>query len=193
VFTAIFAPLRCSLMLRDFSVLVNYYLCAMKLYIVRHGIAAPHGSFGISEEDRPLTQEGIDKMKRAAEGLQALGVDPEIVLSSPLPRALQTAEIVIAACKKTVPLKLLPALAPGGDRSEVYRELAAHASLGSIMLVGHQPSLGEVAGEIAWGTPDHYVELKKGGACALDLDRIKPLPRGSLVWLVTPSILRQVT
>jgi phosphohistidine phosphatase len=179
-------------MLRDFFAFVNYHLCHMRLYIVRHGIAVPHSSFGISEEDRPLTQEGIDKMKKAAEGLQVLAVVPEVVLSSPLPRALQTAEIVVAACKKNVPLKLLPALAPGGNRSEIYRELATHANLESIMLVGHQPSLGEIAGEIAFGTPNHYLELKKGGACALDLERVKPVPRGSLLWLVTPSILRQV-
>jgi phosphohistidine phosphatase len=178
--------------LSDFSAFMNYYLWNMRLYIVRHGIAVPHGSFGVSEEDRPLTQEGIDKMKKGAEGLQALGAVPELVLSSPLPRALQTAEIVIAACKKKVPLKLFPALAPGGNRSEIYRELAAHASLESIMLVGHQPALGEIAGEIAFGTANHYLELKKGGACALDVERVKPVPRGNLVWLLTSSILRRV-
>jgi phosphohistidine phosphatase len=179
-------------MLHDFCAFVNYIECHMKLYIVRHGIAVPHGSLGISEGDRPLTPEGIDKMKKAAEGLRALGVVPEMVLSSPLPRALQTAEIVVAACGKKVHLKLLPALAPGGNRAEIFRELGAHANLESFMLVGHQPSLGEIAGEIAWGTADHYVELKKGGACALELERIRPVPRGNLIWLITPSILRQV-
>ena len=179
-------------MLRDFFAIVNYHLHLMRLYIVRHGIAVPHGTLGISEEDRPLTSEGISKMKKAAEGLQAIKVFPEMVLSSPLPRALQTAEIIIAACGKKVPLKLFPELAPGGNRSEIYRELGKHANLENLMLVGHQPSLGEIAGEIAWGTSERYVELKKGGACALDIERIRPVPRGNLVWVITPSILRQL-
>jgi phosphohistidine phosphatase len=165
----------------------------MKLYIVRHGIAVPYTSFGISEEDRPLTPEGVDKMKRTAKGLHALGATPELVLSSPLPRALQTAEIVLAACGENIPLKLLPALVPGGNRTEIYHELGKHASLESIMLVGHQPSLGQIACDIAFGNPDNYLELKKGGACALQLESVKPRPRGSLIWLMTSSILRQVT
>jgi phosphohistidine phosphatase len=164
----------------------------MRLYILRHGIAVSHGTSGIAEDDRPLTPEGIDKMKKAAEGLNILGVTPGIVFTSPLPRALQTAEIFLAACEKKVPLKLLPALAPTGNRVEIYNELGAHAKLDSIMLVGHQPSLGEIAGEIAWGSPDHYVQLKKGGVCALDLECLRPVPRGNLLWLVTPAILRLV-
>jgi phosphohistidine phosphatase len=178
-------------MLQDFWAFVNYIGNNMRLYIVRHGIAVAHGTSSIAEDERPLTPEGIEKMKRAAVGLNAFGVAPELIFSSPLPRALQTAEIVLAACERKVPLKLLPALAPGGNRSEVYHELGELAKLGSIMIVGHQPSLGEIAGEIAWGSPNHYVELKKGGACALDLECLKPVPRGSLIWLITPSILRQ--
>jgi phosphohistidine phosphatase len=60
------------------------------------------------------------------------------------------------------------------------------------MLVGHQPSLGEIAGEIGWGSAEHYVELKKGGACALDLEVMRPKPKGSLLWLLPPSILRRL-
>ena len=58
------------------------------------------------------------------------------------------------------------------------------------MLVGHQPSLGEIAGEIAWGSAECYVELKKGGGCAIDLEALTPQPHGTLIWLLTPSIFR---
>ena len=162
----------------------------MRLYIVRHGIAFPHGSPGFEENDRPLTDEGIEKMKRAAKGLRALEVVPDLILSSPLPRARQTAEIVIAQMSGKAKLELTENLSPAGNRRDLYAELRGSKELGSVMLVGHQPSLGEIAGEIAWGSADHYVELKKGGACCLDLVTLQPRPRGTLLWLVSPSILR---
>jgi len=164
----------------------------MRLYIVRHGIAVPHGSPGFEENDRPLTEEGIEKMKRAAKGLRALEVLPDLILSSPLPRARQTADILLAQMAAKAKLKLTEALAPGGSRRDLYTELLGLRQLGSVMLVGHQPSLGEIAGEIAWGSPDHFLELKKGGACCLDLVTLQPRPRGTLVWVVTPAILREL-
>jgi phosphohistidine phosphatase SixA len=60
------------------------------------------------------------------------------------------------------------------------------------MLVGHQPSLGEIAAEIAWGTPQNYIEIKKGGACALELEITRGIPRGALLWLLTPSVLSSI-
>jgi phosphohistidine phosphatase len=164
----------------------------MILYIVRHASAVPHGTPGIAEDDRPLTEDGITKMKKATAGLRELGVAPDIILSSPLPRARQTAEILQAVYGQKTPLLLVQALAPSGNRSEVYREIRNHKDADSLMLVGHQPSLGEIAGEIAWGSPEHYVELKKGGACALELEEIRNIPKGTLLWLLTPSILRNV-
>ncbi len=164
----------------------------MRLYIVRHAIAVPHGTPGFEEDDRPLTEEGIEKMKRAARGLRVLEVFPDLLLSSPLPRARHTAEIVLAESGRKATLKLTEALAPGGNRRELYSELQARHDLESIMLVGHQPLLGEVAGEIAWGSPENYLELKKGGACCLEILTLRPKPRGPLLWVVTPSILRSL-
>jgi phosphohistidine phosphatase len=162
----------------------------MRLLIVRHAIAMPHGTPGIAEDERPLTEDGIRKMEEAARGLRTLDCIPEIILSSPLPRARHTAEILLEALGKQIPLQLTRTLAPSGSRQEVYREMRRHQKIGSLMLVGHQPSLGEIAGEIVWGSPEHYVELKKGGACAIAVEVLTPTPRGTMLWLVTPSILR---
>ena len=164
----------------------------MKLYIVRHGIAVPHGAPGIAEDERPLTPEGITKMEKAAAGLRTLGVSPQLVLTSPLSRAEQTAEIVAAALEKRPELRRLHALEPGGNHMDVYRELEENQDLESLMIVGHQPSLGEIAGEIAWGSAKYCLELKKGGACALEIESVDPKPRGTLLWLLTPSVLRQL-
>ena len=164
----------------------------MMLYIVRHAIAAPHGTPGIADEDRELTQAGIRKMKQAAAGLCAAGFVPDLVLSSPLIRARQTAEILIEAFRGKPPLRLIPALFPGGDRVALYREIRRHKESEALMLVGHQPSLGEIAGEIAWGSAGAALELKKGGACALEIERLSAAPQGRLLWLMTPPLLRKL-
>ena len=166
----------------------------MKLYIVRHAIAAPHGTSGIPDDERPLTEEGIKKMSQVAAGLRSLEYIPDLILSSPLPRAKQTAEILLEAFgQKRIGLEILPALAPAGSRRELYQTIASYERKHeSLMLVGHQPSLGEIAGEIAWGSPGHSLELKKGGACAIELVRSGEPPEGSLISLLTPSILRKI-
>jgi phosphohistidine phosphatase len=164
----------------------------MRLYIVRHAIAVPHGTRGVAENDRPLTPDGIRKMKQAAAGLEQLEVAPRTILSSPLPRAWQTAEIIAKVLGSKINLKELQALSPSGKRPDVYKAIEASKDEDELMLVGHQPSLGEIAGEIAWGSSDCYVELKKGGGCAIDLETLTPQPRGAMVWLLTPSILRDL-
>jgi phosphohistidine phosphatase len=165
----------------------------MDLYIVRHAIAILHGTPGIQEDDRTLTKEGIKKMQQVAAGLRTLGYIPDLILSSPLIRASHTAEILLEAFGKRVGMKIAPALAPGGSRPELYRQIAQYAKeLESLMLVGHQPSLGEIAGEIVWGSPEHFVELKKAGMCAIKVESVQGIPKGSLESLLTPSILRKI-
>jgi phosphohistidine phosphatase len=165
----------------------------MWLYIVRHAIAAPHGTPGMRDEDRLLTEEGIKKMQQAAAGLLALEYVPDIVLTSPLPRAKQTADILLKVLGKGIPLEILPALAPSGARAEVYRSLREHGrKSGRLMLVGHQPSLGQIAGEIAWGSTENWVELKKGGACAIEVEELRGVPKGRMISLLTPLMLRKI-
>ncbi len=164
----------------------------MILYIVRHSDAVPSGTPGVPEDDRPLTEKGIKKMREVARGLCAIEVTPELILSSPLPRARRTAEIIVEEMGGKIPLKLSSTLAPAGSRSDLYRELRADRKLSALMIVGHQPGLGEIAGEIAWGSAEHYFELKKGGACALEISRLDPTPAGTLLWLLTPAISRQI-
>ena len=164
----------------------------MILYIVRHSDAVPGGTPGIEDHERPLTEKGIKKMMEVARGLRRIGAVPELVLSSPLPRARGTAEIAVAEFGVRVPLNLTDTLAPPGTRTEFYRELRQHRRLAAIMIVGHMPSLGEIAGEIAWGSSDACLEFKKGGACALEISRLEPVPTGTLLWLLPPAILRDL-
>lgn len=165
----------------------------MKLYIVRHAIAVPHGTPGMADDDRELTEDGIAKMQKAAAGLRALDYLPDLILSSPLIRATQTAEILVKAFGGKIELKIVPFLAPYGTRQDLYRAIGQYEKkIDRLMIVGHQPSLGEIAGEIAFGSPEHYIELKKGGVCSIDVEVARGKPEGSLVALLTPSILRKI-
>ncbi len=165
----------------------------MKLYIVRHAIAASHGTPEMVDDDRPLTEEGIAKMRQAAAGLRTLDYVPDLILSSPLLRARQTAEILLQAFGNRIELVINPELAPAGSRRSLYRSISLYAKkFDSLMLVGHQPSLGEISGEIAFGSPGQSIDLKKGGACVIELDNTEGTPNGSLVALLTPSILRKI-
>jgi phosphohistidine phosphatase len=166
----------------------------MILYIVRHAIAVPRGSSGVDDNDRALTDEGIFKMKQISAGLCCLEYVPEVVLSSPLIRARQTAEILLQAFGKGIELKIFPALAPSGSRQELFREINSleNKRIQSLMIVGHQPSLGEMAGEIAFGSSKNYIELKKGGVCTIELESTQGTPKGTLIALLTPSILRRL-
>jgi phosphohistidine phosphatase len=165
----------------------------MRLYIVRHAIASPHGTSGVKDDDRALTKEGIQKMREIAVGLRSLNCVPEALLSSPLLRARQTADLLLEIFGKGIEFKTTASLAPSGSRQDLYREISLYSKkVSSLMIVGHQPSLGQIAGEIAWGFPDHHVELKKGGACTIDLESVRGTPKGKLVALLTPSILRKI-
>jgi phosphohistidine phosphatase len=165
----------------------------MNIYIVRHAIAIPRGAPGIKDDDRALTEEGVRKMRQAAAGIYALGWIPQIILSSPLVRAWQTAEILMEVFGKKTKLKNTPALAPSGSRQELYREIISYdKKYKSLMLVGHQPSLGEIAGEICWESSAHFVEFKKGGVCAIEWESAQNIPQGRLISLLTPSILSRL-
>ncbi len=165
----------------------------MKLYIVRHAIAVPRGTLGIRDDERVLTEKGRAKMRQNAIGLRTLNYLPELILSSPLPRAHQTADILLEVFGEEIELKITEALAPAGERGELYREIRRYEKkLKSMMIVGHQPSLGEIAGEIAFGSPECYVNFKKGGACAIEWESVRGTPSGIMLSLLTPSILRKI-
>jgi phosphohistidine phosphatase len=145
------------------------------------------------DEDRTLTEAGAKKMLQTAEGLHRLGFVPKLLLSSPLIRALQTAEILVQVFGKDVKMKTAAYLAPAGNHRELHREiLRCENRLESLMIVGHQPSLGEIAGEIVCGSPECRIDMKKGGICVIETESAEGSLRGRLIALLTPSILRKM-
>src|SRR5262245_24186273 len=119
----------------------------MKLYLLRHGIAVDRlGGDITSDWQRPLTKEGQEETKRVAAGLKNLGVKADLIVSSPLIRAKQTAQIVLDTLAKGSEIQITEALAPGGTASDVYKFLRSFNQKENIFLVGHEPDIGRLAG-----------------------------------------------
>jgi phosphohistidine phosphatase len=163
----------------------------MTLYLLRHGIAVDLGARGfIDDRERPLTSEGKRKMKRVASGMKTLGVEFDLLLSSPYIRARQTAEIVATVLRTKKRLRYSDHLASDGDPAELIRHLKRdHRAARSIMLVGHEPYLSRLASLLVSGQPDLPLTLKKGGLCKLALERLRHGQCATLEWLLAPRIL----
>ena len=160
------------------------------LYLIRHAIAHERSKRWPDDDLRPLTDEGIAKMRRAAEGLRAFDVHFDGLISSPLVRARQTADIVAAAFKKAPKIVEAAELSPGRGPDAVAKMLAAHKGHDEIGLVGHEPDLGEMA---AWLIgAEHPIPFKKGGVARIDVSAAVGKGSGRLVFLATPSILRHL-
>ncbi len=156
----------------------------MELYFLRHGIAADEGPAGSGDEGRPLTQDGIAKMRAAARGMERLGVRLDMLFSSPLVRAHQTAEIVGKVLD--VDVRIAPALAPGCDVTLLFGLLGELRGAGSVMVVGHEPDFSAMVSSLSGGS---RIQMKKGGLARVDLVGLERAG-GALVWLMNSRVLR---
>jgi phosphohistidine phosphatase len=166
----------------------------MKVLLVRHAPAGDRQEFarnGKADSERPLTREGRAKMRRAAQGVMSLVPELDMIVSSPLTRAMQTARI-LAASYSDSDITRLDSLSPGGSHDATIHWLAKHSNLRTVALVGHEPGLSELFSNLVSGSDDTLTDFKKGGM-ALVTFQGKPAPGGAtLNWLVTPAILRAI-
>jgi len=163
----------------------------MIVYLVRHAIAEDRKTSKKADAERPLTRDGIDRMKAAVRGLSVLGLAPDLVLTSPLRRARETAAILAAGLGK-ITLEHLSALAPGGDPKAVLAALRRRSELRSIALVGHQPGMSALAAFLLVGATGRAPSLlfKKGAVACLTIELGSRPRRASLEWLLQPGALR---
>lgn len=159
----------------------------MKLVFFRHGPAVPPGTPGVAEAERPLTPEGRKKTLQAARGLKRLDLGIDAVFASPLPRALQTAEIVAEVLRLRP--KLMDALAPGTPAGRLLEEVAKLDAKVPV-LVGHEPMLSAAMSLAICGSTKGSFELKKAGLAMVEFGEGENPHRGSLRLLLAPSILR---
>ena len=160
----------------------------MNLYILRHGIAADRGAEHPDDDLRPLTGKGIRRMRREAKGMDAIGVAPDLIISSTLVRAIETAEIVQQGLSSPPPLIRSRSLVPSAHPSQILDELAAnHSGLGSVMVVGHEPHMSSLVSYALTGRVSWLIDMKKGALVSIDLS---PPGRGLLLWALAPRQLR---
>src|SRR6266545_3066929 len=161
-----------------------------ELYVIRHGLAEDRGDAWPDDAKRPLSEDGIARMRKAARGLDRLGVTIDVVLTSALVRAKQTAELVAGGLNPRPPLVTVDSLAPGGTYQDLVADLEKQAKRTRIALVGHEPGIGEFAARLIGSR--HPIEFKKGAICRIDLDAIPPSGPGDIRWMLTPKILRSI-
>ena len=166
-----------------------------ELYILRHGIAVDPGTQGIPDDDRPLTPRGRKRMREIARGLRRLDLRPDRIITSPLPRASATAELVAGALAAVKGLETAEVLRAGSDARAIRDWLRGRAE-GRLMIVGHNPGLTDLITLLVLGEGDGsrppICELKKGGIAAL-----RPLSsapdRFGLEWVATPRLIRRLS
>jgi phosphohistidine phosphatase len=161
----------------------------MRLLVVRHAIAVPHGTPGVADQDRPLTPEGEAKFQEAARGLARIVDAPDALLTSPWLRARQTAAIAAEAWDGPQP-KLTPALASGSfdEQARVLDEFPKDAT---VAIFGHEPWVSELVARLVGTRASDRLTFKKGGAALVEVPG-RLAEGGSLVFYLPPKLLRKL-
>ncbi len=157
----------------------------MKLYFLRHGIAEDREQWTDNDEKRPLTDKGKKRMAKEGKRMKEMGIAPDLILTSPLVRAKQTAEIAAEHLSLEDKVKEDKRLAPGFAVPAVGEILREYRDADSIMLVGHEPDFSETVASLIGGG---HVVCKKGGLALIELEQPDSL-QGELLWLIPPSLL----
>lgn len=158
----------------------------MRIYLLRHGIAEDAGP-RTPDAGRELTEEGRKKLAAVLRVARRAKVQPELVLSSPLVRAVQTAELAREILAVESPVQQTAALVPEGHPQKVWEELRGLRNLEEVLLAGHQPLFGELAAYLL-GAPSLQVHMTKGALVSIEMEQFRGDPHGVLNWMVTPKV-----
>jgi phosphohistidine phosphatase len=169
-------------------------MAILTLYLIRHGLAGERGSDD-ADAERPLTDEGKKKTRQVAKRLDALNLKFDLILTSPLIRAQQTAEILVSV-GLSHQLQQSEHLAPGGYMDawlawlQTWRQTRSAEVDSNLALVGHEPDLTTWAEMLLWGAAKGAISLKKAGVIGLTLPENEfPIGRSCLFWLTPPRFL----
>jgi phosphohistidine phosphatase len=163
----------------------------MKLYIVRHAIAEERVKKLYTNDDRPLTKIGIRTMEKNAAGIAKIIVSPLSIISSPLKRAYNTSEILASKFRKSTSITLRDDLLPGGSVENIIQLCIKHNNDDNVMLVGHEPSLGNFLSTILQ-QKNQSLQLKKGSICCVEFN--VEFPKNSeLLFYIPPRILQTIS
>ncbi len=155
----------------------------MLIDILRHAIAEDRRP-NLPDADRELTADGREKLKAVLSRAGKSKVKPSVILSSPLVRAVQTAEMAASAlkCKRLIQVKTL---IPGTAAEETWNEISKFSDADEVMVVGHEPHLGRFAAFLL-GTPSLAIDFKKAGLMQLSREG----EHTTLEWYLVPRLCR---
>jgi phosphohistidine phosphatase len=156
----------------------------MKIFFTRHGVAEPaHGQ--IKDYDRALTDEGRAQLALVAQAMQRLNIKPDVILTSPLVRAAQTAQIIAPVLG--APLETAEELQAGCTLEDLQRLLRRYQHE-AVMLIGHEPDFSAMVARLI-NADERGILLKKGGMIRIDVDGRPQAGRGRMVMLLTPKTM----
>jgi phosphohistidine phosphatase len=162
----------------------------MKLYLLRHGDAVEHGDPRFKENDRPLTPKGIQRTKQLAHVLREMEITFDAVLSSPLTRARETAEILARGMKLQDNMRFSEHLAPSGSMEELVHQInTIRPAPKNVVLVGHEPYLSGFTSLLCTGAPGLPMVFKKGALCRLQVEVLSVGKCAMLDWLLQPRVI----
>ena len=157
----------------------------MILYVMRHAEAV-EGSDILLDQWRYLTEKGRVDAKKACQSIAKFGPKPRLTITSPLTRAVQTAEIAAEkACRKNI-VVASELLLPGADIGELIAHLKGCGDAKRVMVVGHEPQLGLLVATLL-GREDAAISLKKGACVALKLDADTNDKPAGFLWYLVPD------
>lgn len=158
----------------------------MELYILRHGKAGKIAEGGGSDASRALTRRGRTEVEQIAAWISSREVSLDLIATSPLTRALETAEIIAGAYPSAKGPVLWDELAPGMDFDRLMSRIRQHDLTSSLIIVGHEPSLSACISRIIAGDDRVRLSLKKGGLAKIQDFHPSEPAAGELAWLLSP-------
>jgi phosphohistidine phosphatase len=160
------------------------------LYLVRHAIAEERGAAWPDDDVRPLSRDGLRKWRRGASGFAAIAPEIDLILTSPLLRARQTADLLQARLPGRPPLEESDALGPDVPPAVVLKRLRQRQLPGTVVLVGHEPALSRLAAALLH--LEGALDFRKGAAMAIVVSGLGARGPGRLEWYATPRLLRKL-
>lgn len=166
----------------------------MEIFLLRHGLAVERGTPGFEDDvTRPLTPKGKKQLKKVCRAMADMELKFDLLLTSPMLRARETAEIVAAGLEAEERLKLCDALAADQEPVALIRALPRLKPMPeSILLVGHEPFLSRLISLLLTDGPDLEMDLAKAGLCKLNVEKLRAAKCARLEWLLTPQQMKRM-
>lgn len=165
----------------------------MDLYLFRHAEAGKRLPARARDIERSLTAEGKEELEDVARSLARLKIKPDNIVSSPLKRSRETADIVAKALKERGKVEIWDELKPEGSKLELFKRLSKLKPESTVLCVGHEPYLSQAINEVMGHQGPPRILLRKCGLARLSVKAFNPKVEGELRWLLTPRLLKRMS